>query len=313
MNNYVTITVDTENLQTPLIEGKYDENIILENTEGIVELLDKFNVKATFFVDVYEYARFNEKEFKELCQNIQKRGHDVQLHTHPVWVYNSNRKLMYQYTLKEQIEIIKQGKELIKKWIGVCPIAHRAGGYGADKNTLIALRENDILIDSSNFYGHPNCKIDLTKNQTVEKGGIIEVPITIFKRTYQIRVGPYKFKRERYIKTDINWATLEELKLFIQEANINNIKLINIFLHSYSLIDFKNFSNPQPNFNMREKFEQFLEFITNDPEIEIISIKDFLQIYKSNPNKFKGLDYVPEIVREISFKEFLLKMPKLFR
>jgi len=73
---------------------------------------------------------------------------------------------MYLYSLDEQIEIIKDGKELVKEWVSEYPVAHRAGGaYGINKDTFTALKENGIPIDSSSFYGHPNCKAVVTKNR----------------------------------------------------------------------------------------------------------------------------------------------------
>lgn len=48
---------------------------------------------------------------------------------------------MYLYSLNKQTEIIKDGKELVKEWTGEYPIAHRAGAYGINENTFMALRE----------------------------------------------------------------------------------------------------------------------------------------------------------------------------
>ena len=67
---------------------------------------------------------------------------------------------MWQYSVDEQTEIVNFGKQKIKEWIGIDALAHRAGGYGADDNTMQALKFNDIFIDSSFFYKNENCKIN---------------------------------------------------------------------------------------------------------------------------------------------------------
>ena len=89
-----------------------------------------------------------------------KRGHEVQLHTHPVWVDPDRRLNMHQLPLDEQVAIIEQGKELLAQWSGTNPIAHRAGAYGLNEVTLQALRLTGLPVDCSMYYDHPNCMVN---------------------------------------------------------------------------------------------------------------------------------------------------------
>ena len=52
-------------------------------------------------------------------------------------------------------------KDDVHKWSGAHPISHRAGAYGANTDTLKALKKLNLEIDSSNFAEHNNCKIQL--------------------------------------------------------------------------------------------------------------------------------------------------------
>jgi hypothetical protein len=184
---------------------------------------------------------------------------------------------------------------LIKKWTGEYPIAYRGGSYySINKDTITALKKNNIPIDTTMFYGNPDCKFTFSKNKAVEKSGIIEVPVTIFKRNiklFGININ------SKYIKTDISWATLDELKFFVRKAKMNNIKVMNLFMHSYSLMKFnQNFSEFQPDYNNIDKLKTFLKFISDDKSIEVLTMKKFYDIYKENASLFIGSDYVPEYV-----------------
>ena len=65
-------------------------------------------------------------------------------------------------------------------------VAHRAGAYAADRNTLIALRQNNILVDSSVFWKHPNTRLhDLGLPRNVPSlwdDHLTQIPVTVFER-----------------------------------------------------------------------------------------------------------------------------------
>ena len=155
---YVIITVDLEDSQRPAVVFNEEIKELKQMIYGeinnkyfgfpkILEICNSHNIKATFFISVFDSKKYGENSFKTICQVIKENGHDVQLHTHPRRAYDKTRREMYLYSLDEQIEIIREGKELIKEWTGEYPIAHRAGAYGLNENTLVALKENNIPID----------------------------------------------------------------------------------------------------------------------------------------------------------------------
>ncbi|EPS52535.1 hypothetical protein CFSAN002368_07690 [Clostridium botulinum A1 str. CFSAN002368] len=118
-----------------------------------------------YILNVYESKKWEKEGFGRICDNICKRGFDVQLHTHPYWMYDVNREHMHEYSLEEQKTIIKDGIQLLSYYTNEKPVAHRAGAYGANKDTIEALRQNGVKYDFSMFYGHPNCKINLCINK----------------------------------------------------------------------------------------------------------------------------------------------------
>lgn len=241
-------------------------------TPKIVEILDEFNLKAEFFVDVYEYKFFGEEKYKKLCKFLHKKGHGVQLHTHPAYAYDINRINMYEYSVEEQIKIVADGKRLIKKWIDEYPIAHRAGNYGANNGTLTALKENNIKIDSSFFYRQNNCKIRLsTINDPVFYNGVLEIPVTVVKRHPKLLGVSVPFK-SNWTKLDINWMSYRDFKDSLCKIKSNYII---IFLHSSSfvsrndsLLDVKSV-----NYEDLDKFKKLIRFIYDHP-CDVISFEE---------------------------------------
>ncbi|MBI2830684.1 MAG: polysaccharide deacetylase family protein [Chloroflexi bacterium] len=310
---FIIITVDTESSDSPQAIRRTDllKPMFYGQFEGsyygfprIIEICERFTCKATFFVSVFEFRKYDGDGLREVCREIKQKGHDVQLHTHPIWTYE--KRHMYDNSLEEQVRIIQEGKELLERWTGDSPIAHRAGVYGADENTLRALKQNDIPIDSSNFYGHETCKLAVTKNRVVERQEIVEVPVTFFKRRKETGLGPAKLKLvENFIKTDVDWASLDELLWFAEQAKLHNLKVMTLFLHSYSFIKFdSNFTHFEPDYEDAEKFEKFLAVVTKDPEIEIVTMKQFYELYRSDPEYFtRASDYVPVKAEPVTISE----------
>lgn len=166
-----------------LYMGKNDcslNEILIDPTNEILEMLDKYNVKATFFADVccpvFFEKNMMEKDFthsmREQLRDMQRRKQDVQLHIHPHWLkteYNeAERSLSFD---KKYYRIHSYGfdngsnsvQDIIKKSVayledvllpidnGYKCIAYRAGGFAVqpEEELTKVLLENGIRIDSS--------------------------------------------------------------------------------------------------------------------------------------------------------------------
>jgi len=291
---YLLLTVDTEASMyrgKPLPISKMVYGEIGGEEYGIARIMDiceGYGVKATFFVSVLESLHFGEGIIKEVCEKIYDRGHDVQLHIHPNWKYD--RMFMWEYSLNEQVEIIKDAKEIFFKCLGKYPIAHRAGGLAADYNTLKALKENKIPVDSSFALGYPFCKLNSgfpAKNALCNSEGVLEVPITTFS---QLKFGSFK----SYRNFDINADTLSELKYVVKSAKRRYLRVVTLLMHSFSFLT-RNKDRTEFRSNLKDlkKFELFLKFLKNDSDIKVITFKELYNLYTQNPELLEGKDYLP--------------------
>lgn len=291
---WVILTVDLENMNSPLTNGKYDQNLFSTDVvKPLIRIFDQYGIKAVFFASVFEYCRWDKKSVGKVLQYIDSKNHDIQLHTHPSWCYD--RQHMWQYSLGDQIKILKHGRQLFKEFLDRYPIAHRAGAYGLNKDTLEALRQNKIFIDSSMFHGHRNCKQTWTRNKVVRHNGIIEIPVTGFYRDDHIDLKFFRVRyRRRFIKTDLDWCSMGELLDFVEQAKQNNTKVINLFMHSYSIIKPDGtYSQFLPNDSFKKKLNRFLELCSQDETLRFITVQEFWDLYQNDPKIFSGSDHVP--------------------
>lgn len=291
---YVLLTVDTEasmHQMKPLSPDMMIYGKIGNRSYGvpwIIQTCKQFDCRATFFVSALEALHFGDGMVKDVCDYIVSNGNDVQLHIHSAW--KNGKKFLWENSLEEQIKIIGEGANILKNLTGEYPIAHRAGGLGANIDTLRALNKLGIPMDSSMYYRGPNCRLwpyVPTINFICEFAGVIEVPVTQFD---QLNLFNFKFVRT----VDINADLLSELKLIIRQAKKQGLKIINILMHSFSFVyRSSDRSSIKPNFIDMKRFEKLMEYLAHDPEIEIITFKELYRRYKENPNTFKRCDYLP--------------------
>lgn len=156
------------------------------NTRCILDLLDSFTIKATFFILGWVAERL-----PELVREIHQRGHEVACHGY-------GHELIYQIGPERFRADIRRSKAMLEDQCGVRIHGYRAPSYSITKQSLWAL---DILIeegfsyDSSIFpvyhdtYGVPDAPRfpHIIQRQA---GSITEFPLT----TYPLRLGSKEFR-----------------------------------------------------------------------------------------------------------------------
>lgn len=304
---YMIITVDVEDFFLPRPRADMIFARIAGEYYGItkmMDIMDTCNVKGTFFVDVYNRETLNEGLIKEATQEIDRRGYEVALHVHPE-IPRGNRgyrieEVISKYTLEEQIKMIKKGAELIDRWIGKFPKAHRAGGYGANYDTLRALGECDLLIDSSMFYGHDMCGLNeplLTINAPEVWNHVLEIPITVTLNRYILKLLNREFKvLELHKKVDLGWSNLKELKVQISELKRMGVSPIVVFLHSYSFVDLR--GGFRPDRRTESSFRELVRWMSTLKNAEILTIQDFYDLQKER--SWQGANEVPVVILPVN-------------
>jgi len=149
------------------------QNCLITPTEELLKVLDKYNFKATFFVDTCFLIRLKqlkdsypelEKDWDLITNQISrlaKEGHDIELHLHPNW-YNATyiegkwHSIMDDYKLSDMSpevvdSMFSEGINLLESLTRQKVVAFRAGAYCLQtlKNYPDIFRKHGIKIDSS--------------------------------------------------------------------------------------------------------------------------------------------------------------------
>lgn len=149
------------------------DNCLIRPTENLVRVLDKYGVKATFFVDAaYLYRLYtlglvfpqlkndHEKIAKQLSW-LNDKGYDIQLHIHPQWFFANYdgeewhlKETDYKLSDFDESTVVKlfvDSKNHLEEIVGNKACAFRAGGFSIQTfNNINGLFEKTgIIIDSS--------------------------------------------------------------------------------------------------------------------------------------------------------------------
>jgi peptidoglycan/xylan/chitin deacetylase (PgdA/CDA1 family) len=219
MDNDICITLDYE-LCLGNKTGSVVNSLILP-TDELTKIFDKYNVKATIFVDSsYLFALSINKNKHPRLENdynmivsqlkrLSENGHSIQLHIHPQWYYShfngSEWCLDFEhYKLSDMQEAdvqmyFKKSKLLLEAIIGKKVVAFRAGGFSIQTYPYYykLLVTNNIKIDTSvvpgvveksryqwyDFRNAPNSIYKFRDDITKidEDGKIFEVPVSVVK------------------------------------------------------------------------------------------------------------------------------------
>jgi polysaccharide deacetylase family protein (PEP-CTERM system associated) len=145
---------------------------IEKNTQILLELFDKHNVKATFFV-----LGWVAEHFPRLIRTIDMEGHEIACHGY-------SHRMLTHMTPEEFSEDIKKSIRITGSLTSQRIIGYRAPSFTMGAKTLWALdtlKENGILYDSSVFpigfhpdYGLPEAPLEIFRHEN----GLLEFPLS---------------------------------------------------------------------------------------------------------------------------------------
>lgn len=264
----VLITVDTESYA----QGDPVAQIWGRAADGqeygirrIMDSLERHGARGTFYVNVYESGRHGEEALREVVRTIHARGHDVQLHTHPRDLYGIDK--LTRADVARQREILAWGKAFIERETGQPVVAHRAGAFAANLNTITALRELDIPVDASLSTAWWECHLArevASPNRPFLLNGILELPATVY---VQARLGPRRFVR----MVDIQASSLLELKSVVRQAVRQGVSAINVLVHSHSFV-----RDGRGDARLLRQLDRFLAFLASEPGVQAVATRAFM-------------------------------------
>lgn len=282
---YTILTVDVEghvgfNPVERLIYGKTKRGESC-GIDLLIDTFDRYGMRGLFFVDIAEAWKYGEDKISKVLTHIESRGHDVGVHIHPDHMADATRLFLSEYSKKEQYDIIKKCTDFYVAVLGHKPKAFRAGKYGANRDTLDILAELGYQVDFSEFYGSKWCHINppVAKVNVQKLGnGLIEIPVTSYKSFDAMGYS-------RYDKLDCEQC-FSEYKSLINKLEKNNSDLAVLFVHSFSLIEWRRHPNePKYKKEKHRRLEKQLEYVSKYIRLESISLDDTIRLFYSKKSR----------------------------
>ncbi len=239
------------------------ESRIEKNTSKILELLDEYGVKATFFV-----LGWVAEHYTKLVKDIHSAGHEVASHGY-------NHKLIYDQTPEEFRKDIHKTKNILEDITGNSVVGYRATSFSIMEKTMWAL---DILIeegfhyDSSIFpirhdrYGYPGFNRFPVKVQREGIGEILEIPpstIKFFGQNIPIAGGGY-------LRLFPAWIT----KRAVKRINLLEKKPVIFYFHPWEI----DIHQPKLNGRGLSKMRHYINIDSTFPKLNA-----FLKEFKFKP------------------------------
>lgn len=238
----------------------------------MMDIAEGYGLPLVFFVETFQHLYFGSRYTREVVETVLPRKHDIQLHLHPNYlnftlIRPQDRKfsdLCGDYHPDQQIEMIAWARKMLMDCGAPRPMAFRAGCFGADLNTLQALKQNDFLIDSSYcqaFIGAGCLLPDHQLNDVSEEEGIFEFPITHLHECSRLRAAGPK-------PLDINGVSFQEIRQVLNQARRGSGPgTVTMLLHSFSFLkpyDVQ-YRKVRPRWNVIRRFERLCRFLAENP------------------------------------------------
>jgi hypothetical protein len=180
---------------------------------------------------------------------------------------------MSQAPFEEQVEILEKGIGLLKEWTGKRVVAHRAGAFLANGETLRAVAATGLVADSSLAAGSHDA-VPLVdelgaSNWAQRLGGVWEIPVTYYD---QVRIGPWRSSRI----LDIEASSLAEIKKVTRVAVRQGLPTVCILMHSFSFT-----REGKPDSRIIRRFSALLEWLRTQSDVQIGTIEETCRCLES--------------------------------
>ena len=250
--------------------NRYVDGVTLVGDFGVpfqTRLLNEHGLKATYFVEALAASVIGMGALQHIVGLVQDSGQEVGLHVHTEWLGDiptlglPRRQNIHEYGMAEQARIIAAAAENLRQCGVTTAPAFRAGNFGANSETLHALRENGFAFDTSLNVPCLGAACQMAElgecRQPVRHHGVWEFPVTYFSdypghyRHMQLCACSFAEMREALL-----WAWRNGWCSFV------------IVLHSFELL--KNHNRPEtallPNKIVVSRFEKLCRFLAANPD-----------------------------------------------
>ena len=172
MKNLLTIDLEdwyqTNSYKAVVSVSSWDrfEGVLNNTTFKILDILQKFKLKATFFILAY-----NARRFPELIRSIQAQGHELGIHGY-------HHELVYDQTPEQFAKDVRQAKSIVEDICQKEVIGYRAPNWSINSSCRWAF---DILHQAGFSYDSSVKEGEFNKLKPDMPEGLMEICLSEFR------------------------------------------------------------------------------------------------------------------------------------
>ena len=229
-------------------------------------ILNRHGLKGTFFAEPLFAARFGLEHLEVIVRLIREGGQQIQLHLHPEWTdeavepiiqnCQTKRQHLSYYTLVEQTALIAHGLKLLQA-AGCGPInTFRSGSFAANLDTFDALRQNNLMLDTSlnrcYAVSAPDLRREHSFNTAFTVQGVTTYPLTVMKDG---------FGKDR--PAQVGSCSFGEMRDALLSAHAAGTRNFLVLSHNFEMLKPE---SSTPDWIVVKRFERLCEFLADHPQ-----------------------------------------------
>ncbi|MCK5799907.1 MAG: hypothetical protein KAI47_22105 [Deltaproteobacteria bacterium] len=276
----------------------------------IMNALNAHRLRATFYVDPMGSVIFGQEGLHAVCHEIQGRGHDIQLHLHPIqrqadWI---TRRLsppsdhLTDYDLDGQTALLKEGIELLVE-AGVARddlVSFRAGHFSANEDTWRAMDRAGLRISSNYNPCYADKGMALRPSPRFHEGeepsGLFDTGLGVWELPISNFVEPSGARRHLQVTA----ISLTEMKDILWQADALGVGEVTIVTHSFELyhLDDPELRRGRPNRLNIHRFRGLCDFLARHRDhFQVESVLALGQRLKDDPLHQEGRVIPPPLLQ----------------
>lgn len=237
-----------------------------------MDLLDRYGLRGVFFIDPLPGLVLGEGVVAEAIRRVVEAGHDAQLHAHTEWlawapstpVGDRRGRNIGDFSLSDQIALLEYGCAAFERAGAPRPVAFRAGNFGADDRTLLALAEVGIRFDTSQnpAYQGGECRLmtPRTRSAPIRHSGVIELPVSgLHDRGAHFRPA------------QVCAVSAREMTAALRHGAATGWSHFTVVSHSFEMLSRDRL---RPNRQVMRRFERLAEEIARHPDLDTTTFAD---------------------------------------
>ncbi|WP_019623905.1 polysaccharide deacetylase family protein [Thioalkalivibrio thiocyanoxidans] len=250
----------------------------------LLDTLDRYAIRATFFVETLNTIYFGDEPMGEIAHEIAGRAHDIQLHLHPCWTYFGHPDWVQRLqsdppndnvtrrSVEELADLIDQGRATFRRWGLDAPSVLRTGGLKVDLKVYAAMRQAGLPRASNiglAIYPPAEPELQLRGGCHVIDG-VLEFPVTTYT---DFRWGPRAHLKSLTI-TGTSWP---EMRRLLFQARRQGLSDVVVLTHPFEFVRYRD-EQQAPSINplTRRRLERLCRFLRSEPGFTPACMADVL-------------------------------------